>query len=44
MELSARERNLYFRELVGVTVKGRTGLGFSQTQPDQKIRRESSFT
>ena len=25
-------------------MKGRTGLGFSQTQPDQKIRRESSFT
>ena len=29
-ELSARERVLYFRELVGVTVKGRMGLGWEK--------------
>ena len=35
-ELSARERDLYFRELVGVTVKGRTGLGFEKTASSEK--------
>ena len=35
-ELSARERDLYFRELVGVTVKGRMGLGWEKTASSRK--------
>ena len=35
-ELSARERDLYFRELVGVTVKGRMGLGSEKTASSEK--------
>ena len=35
-ELSARERDLYFRELVGVTVKGRMGLGSRRSLASEK--------
>ncbi|XP_063693624.1 uncharacterized protein LOC134825376 [Bolinopsis microptera] len=35
-ELSARERDLYFRELVGVTVQGRMGLGSKRSVASEK--------